>query len=100
MSNIYEQLIKDNNPLRLATPSSGHLVHAEEIITDNDLLQGENICLENKDSSMPSSTDGYYSYILYRTLETGYYYIIYQGMNRRMICGKMTKTDDGEYILV
>ena len=100
MSNIYEQLIKDNNPLRLATPSSGHLVHAKEIITDNNLLQGEHICLINKDSSMPSSTDGYYSYILYHTLETGYYYIIYQGMNRRMICGKMTKTDDGEYILV
>ena len=100
MSNIYEQIIKDNNPLRLATPSSGHLVHAKELITDNNLLQGEHICLINKDSSMPSSTDGYYSYILYRTLETGYYYIIYQGMNRLMICGKMTKTDDGEYILV
>jgi hypothetical protein len=84
--------------LRIYTPSNGHLVHAEKIITDNNLLQGEHICLENEDSSMPSSTDGYYNYILYRTLESGEYYIIYQRMNRRMICGKMTK--DGEYILV
>jgi hypothetical protein len=100
MSNIYEQLIKDNNPLRLATPSSGHLVHAKELITDNNLPNGEYFCLENKESSMPSSTDGYYNYILYRTLENGEYYIIYQGRNSKMICGKMTKTDDGEYILV
>ena len=99
MSNIYEELI-NNGSLRLATPSNGHLIHAKEIITDNNLLQGEHICLINKDSSMPSSTDGYYNYILYRTLESGYYYIIYQGMNSRMICGKMTKTDDNEYILI
>ena len=100
MSNIYEKLIRDDNSFRLYTPSSGHLVHAKELITDNNLLQGENICLINKDSSMPSSTDGYYSYILYHTLETGYYYIIYQGKNRLMICGKMTQIEDGEYILV
>ena len=100
MSNIYEQLIKDNNPLRLATPTSGHLDHAKQKITDNNLPQGEYFPLKNKYSSMPSSTDGYYSYILYRTLENGEYYIIYQGRSSRMICGKMTQTEDGEYELV
>jgi hypothetical protein len=100
MSSIYEQLIKDNNPLRLAFPSNGHLVHAEKIIIDNNLTNGEYICLINKESSRVSSTDGYYNYILYRTLENGEYYIIYQGMRSQMICGKMTKTDDDKYILV
>lgn len=99
MSNIYEELIKKGS-LRLAFPSNGHLVHAKEIITNNNLLQGEHICLINKESSMPSSTDGYYNYILYRTLESGEYYIIYQGMNSKMICGKMIKNKDNEYELI
>ena len=99
MSNIYEELIK-NGSLRLAFPSNGHLVHAKELITNNNLLQGEHICLINKDSSMPSSTDGYYNYILYRTLESGEYYIIYQGMSSKMICGKMIKNKDNEYELI
>jgi hypothetical protein len=100
MSNSYEQLIKDNNPKRVACPSNGHLVHAKELITNNNLSQGEDIFLINKNSSGASSADGYCNYILYRTLENGEYYIIYQGIGSQMICGKMTKTDDGEYILV
>ena len=99
MSNSYEELIK-NGSSRLAFPSFGHLVYAEEIIIDNNLTNGEYIYLINKKSSGASSADGYCNYILYRTLESGEYYIIYQGMRIQMICGKMTKTDDDKYILV
>jgi hypothetical protein len=96
-----EELIKNDNLFRVAKPCRGHLVHAKEIITNNNLLKGEHKFLENKDSSSLYNNiiDKYYTnaYILYRTSESGEYYIIYLS---QMICGKMTKTEDGEYILV
>jgi hypothetical protein len=99
MSNSYEELIK-NGSSRLAFPSNGHLVHAEKIIIDNNLTNGEYIYLINEESSGASSADGYCNYILYRKLENGEYYIIFQGMRSQMICGKMTKTDDNKYELI